>query len=688
MSITELDTSANPLLERHTLPPFGKLAPEHTVPAITALIEGNLRELEVALAGSGEAPTWLGLIAPLEDRADTLNQAWAPVSHLQAVADSAEWRTAYAEAQALLTDYYTQMGQNQGLFAAYEALKAGPEYADLPPAAAKAVDNALRDFQLSGVALMGEERTRYGEIAKRLSELGTAFGNRVLDATQAWSKHITDDAQLEGLSKAALASARQIAAAKGLEGYLLTLDGPSYLNVMMQADDAALRRELYTAYMTRASDQGPNAGEFDNTDTIEEIVQLRQEMARLLGFANYSELSVAPKMADTPEQVLTFLADLAERARPRAQQELRELAEWAAAECGAPALEVWDVPYYSEKLRQARFDVNQEALRPYFTWPRVLAGLFELCGRLFDITIEADNAADPLYHQDAKFYTIRRGGEPLAHFYLDPFARDGKRGGAWMAECRVRRRTADGMQRPVAFLVCNFGAPAGGTPAQLTHNEVTTLFHEFGHGLHHMLTQVDVAAVSGINGVAWDAVELPSQFMENFCWQPEVLRTLTAHVDTGEALPDPLIDKMLAARTFQSALMLLRQVEFAVFDLRLHMEYGNEDFSGVQALLDEVRRAVGVLMPPDFNRFQCGFSHIFAGGYAAGYYSYKWAEVLSADAFAAFEEQGLFDEQTGRRFRECILEAGGSADAAELFERFRGRPPEIDALLRHSGIAA
>jgi oligopeptidase A len=681
------DSSAeNPLLKSHTLPPFAVIEPKHVLPAVQSLTQSNLAALEAQLEQL-QSPDWESLVEPLEEREDRLSQAWSPVSHLNGVANNAQLREAYNSSIALLTEYSTRIGQNSALFAAYEQLAASDAFARLSIAQQTAVRNALRDFRLAGVSLPDAAKARYGEIKTRLSELSNRFSNNVLDATQGWFKHITDVAELQGLPESALAGAQRTAANKNLDGWVLTLDGPVYLTVMTQADNRALRREMYTAYVTRASDQGPTAGQWDNTSLIEEILQLRQELAQLLGFANYAELSIEPKMAQSTTQVLAFLEELAQKSRAQAERDLHELQSWVKQTHGLDALEVWDVPYYSEKLKEAQYQISQEVLRPYFTLPKVLEGLFSLNKTLFDIDILPQQEGVETWHPDVQFYRVERGGKPLAYFYLDLFAREGKRGGAWMAECRVRRRTGGKLQLPVAYLVCNFNAPVGDTPSLLTHYEVTTLFHEFGHGLHHMLTQVDVAAVSGINGVAWDAVELPSQFMENWCWEPSVLKSLSGHHKTGEALPDELIEKMLAAKNFQAAMMILRQIEFALFDFRLHMEYTEPGFPGVQELLDEVRRSVAVLTAPAFNRFQNSFTHIFAGGYAAGYYSYKWAEVLSADAFAAFEENGLFDRATGERFLHEILEKGGSEDAMVLFCRFRGREPNISALLRHAGIA-
>lgn len=674
----------NPLLEAHRLPPFDKIHVEHMVEAVRSITEENLQALDTQLANLS-ACDWPNLVEPIEARDDRLNQAWSPISHLNGVANDEALREAYQQCIAILTPYNTQIGQNKALFDAYVRLRESEGFVQLNQAQKQTIDNAIRDFKLAGVNLEADKKARFAQIQETLSKLTNQFSNNVLDATQGWFKHITDEAQLAGLPQSALGAAAQAAKEKELPGWVFTLDGPVYLTVMTQADNAELRREMYTAYMTRASAEGPRAKQWDNSEIIEQIMGLRQELAQLLGFDNYAERSIAPKMAESTQQVLDFFNDLAAQVKPAAEAELEELGQWTQQQYGVAELQVWDVPYYSEKLKEAKYEISQERLRPYFALPKVLDGLFDVAQKLFNIHIQAE-PSPPLWHPDARLFSISRDGEVIAQFFLDPFARAGKRGGAWMAECRVRRQTGDGTQKPVAYLVCNFNAPVAEQPSLLTHNEVTTLFHEFGHGLHHMLTQVDVASVSGINGVAWDAVELPSQFMENWCWQPEVLKGLSAHVESGESLPDAMIEKMLAAKNFQSAMMTLRQIEFALFDFRLHMEYGKPGFAGVQALLNEVRAQVAVLIPPSFNRFQNGFTHIFAGGYAAGYYSYKWAEVLSADAFAAFEEEGIFNPQVGQRFLTNILERGGSQDAMSLFKAFRGREPSTDALLRHSGI--
>ncbi|MGB3610280.1 MAG: oligopeptidase A [Cellvibrio sp.] len=680
---------SNPLLEVHELPPFSAIRPEHVEPAISQLIDANRKHLQDLLS-SLEQPTWDSLVAPLEAQGDLLDQAWAPVSHLNAVCNNEALRTAYNNSLALLTEYGTEVSQNVELYSAYQKLADSEEYARLTQAQKQAVDNALRDFRLGGVALDGEQKKRFGAIQKRLSELSTQFSNNVLDATQAWYKHFTDAEPLAGLPESALAQAAQAAAQKQLSGYVVTLDFPSYLAVMMYADNRALREEIYTAFVTRASAEGKkadgsSAAEWDNSAIITETLALRHELAQLLGFNNYAERSLATKMAESPRQVLDFLNELAQKSRPLAERDIQELRDFAATQ-GCSDLQPWDMTYYSEKLRVEKYAISQEELRPYFPAERVISGMFEVVKRLYSIDIVQVAAFDS-WHPDVRFYHVYKNGEQIASFYLDLFAREHKRGGAWMADCRVRRRTESGTQLPVAFLTCNFTPPVGDKPSLLTHDEVTTLFHEFGHGLHHMLTQIDVAAVSGINGVAWDAVELPSQFLENWCWEPEAIPLISAHYQTAEPLPQPLLDKMLAAKNFQSGMQMVRQLEFALFDFRLHAEYDPAKPQDPQTVLDQVRREVAVVPAPAFNRFQNSFSHIFAGGYAAGYYSYKWAEVLSADAFSRFEEEGIFNAQTGESFLREILQQGGSKAPMELFINFRGREPSIAALLRHSGLS-
>ena len=674
----------NPLLEKNTLPPFSAIRPEHVVPAVSSLIERNKRRIEELLAAPGPH-SWDSLLQPIEDMEDELAQCWSPVGHLNGVLNSEALREAYNACLPLLSEYTTWMGQHTALYEAYRDLAQRSDFDDLPQDRRQAVNNALRDFRLAGVALPTAQKQRYAELQQRLSELGSRFSDNLLDATNAWTKQVTAE-QLAGLPATALASARQAAEQKGLEGCLLTLEYPSVYPVLTYCDDRTLRQEVYTANVTRASELGPDAGRFDNTDLITEILGLRQELAGLLGFANYAELSLATKMAESPAHVIEFLTQLAARSRPQAQQEWRELCEFAAAEHGLDDLKPWDVAYCSEQLRQRTYQVSQEEIRPYLPVDRVLSGLFEVVQRLYGLQVEELNDFDS-YHPDARLFEIRQDGATLARFYLDLYARGHKQGGAWMDSCRVRRLSGGELQIPVAYLVCNFTAPVGDQPSLLTENEMTTLFHEFGHGLHHMLTQQQVAAISGINGVAWDAVELPSQFLENWCHQPEALSFISGHVTTGEPLPAALLEKMLAAKNFQSGMQMVRQLEFALFDFRLHQLWGEPEVT-VQGLLDEVRGEVAVVPAIPENRFQNSFGHIFGGGYAAGYYSYKWAEVLSADAFARFEEEGIFNPHTGLEFRRHILEAGGSRDAMSLFVSFRGREPDIEPLLRHSGIAA
>ncbi len=679
---------SNPLLTMDGLPPFSQIKPEHVKPAVEHAIADCKKRVETVLAHD-ENPTWDNLIAPLEEVNDRLGRTWSPVSHLNSVLNSEELRQAYESCLPMLSEYSTWVGQHEGLFEAYQNLAKRDNFKKLSLAQQKDVNNTLRDFRLSGIALEAGQKARFGEIKARLSDLSSRFANQVLDATQAWIKHITDEAQLAGLPESARAAAKAQAEARQLEGWVFTLDIPSYLPIMMYADDASLREELYQAYSTRASDQGPNAGEFDNTAVIEETLALKQELAELLGYENYAQLSLATKMAETEQQVLDFLDQLAERSYPQGKTELAELKTFAEQEYGISELNAWDVSYYGEKLKQHKYTISDEELRPYFPANKVVQGLFETVKRLFGVKV-TERFGVEVWHPDVRFFDIYgEDGELRGSFYLDLYARANKRGGAWMDDCMGRRYREDGsLQKPVAYLTCNFNGPVGDDPALFTHNEVETLFHEFGHGLHHMLTKVEVAGVAGINGVAWDAVELPSQFLENWCWQPEALAFISGHYQTGEPLPADLLERMLAARNFHSALMMLRQLEFSLFDFRLHMATDAAAPGRVQAILDSVRDKVSVLPPPSFNRFQHGFSHIFAGGYAAGYYSYKWAEVLSSDAFSRFEEEGIFSEKTGRDFLHAILEQGGSKEPMELFKQFRGREPKIDALLRHSGIGA
>ncbi|WP_221793425.1 oligopeptidase A [Oceanobacter mangrovi] len=677
----------NPLLEAQVLPAFSAIKPEHVKPAVETLLNRNRERLTKLLAdlqASGATPSWENLAAPIEQWDDELSNAWSPVGHLNSVLNSDELRDAYNACLPLLSEYWTEIGQNTELCEAYKALKAAPEFASLSTAQQKTIDNELRSFHLAGVDLPADKKKRYGEISKRLSEITSKFSENVLDATHAWHKQITDEAELAGLPDSAKSLLAQQAQQKELSGYVVTLDFPSYYPILTYADNRALREEVYTAYVTRASEVGPNAGKFDNTELMKEILELRYEKAQLLGFDSYADLSLATKMADSPQQVLDFLNDLASKAKPQAEREIADLKAFAKDNYQADDLKPWDVGYYAEKLRQQRYAISQEDIRPYLPVDKVIAGLFETVKRLFGVEFVQQTDVDS-YHPDVLFYQVMKDGEQLASFYFDLYARPKKRGGAWMDVCRSRRNTASGLQLPVAYMVCNFTPPVGDQPALMTHDELTTLFHEFGHGLHHMMTRMDVAAVSGISGVEWDAVELPSQFLENWCYEPEALAFISGHYQTSEPLPQQLLDKLLAAKNFQSAMGTMRQLEFALFDFRLHHEF-REQGADVESLLNQVREQVTVVPTVEFGRFQHSFTHIFAGGYAAGYYSYKWAEVLSADAFSRFEEEGIFNQQTGQSFLNEILSQGGSKDAAELFRNFRGREPSVEPLLRHCGI--
>ncbi|NAZ91791.1 oligopeptidase A [Vibrio toranzoniae] len=679
---------SNPLLTFTDLPPFSQIKPEHVKPAVEQVIEACRNKIEQVLEGN-TSPSWDNLVAPIEEVDDRLSRIWSPVSHMNSVVNSDELRDAYESCLPALSEYGTWVGQHKGLFEAYKAIKASEAFSALNQAQQKTITDALRDFELSGIGLPADEQHRYGEISKRQSELGSQFSNNVLDATMGWSKQITDVAELAGLPESALAAAKAAAESKEKEGYLLTLDIPSYLPVMTYCDNQALRKELYEAYVTRASDRGPNAGKWDNTEIITEQLKLRHEVARMLGFNTYSEKSLSTKMAETPDQVLGFLNDLAVKAKPQGEREVEELRQFAEKEFGVSELNLWDIAYYSEKQKQNLFEISDEELRPYFPESNVVSGLFEVLNRVFGMSVTEREGVDT-WHDSVRFFDIFDAtGALRGSFYLDLYAREHKRGGAWMDDCRGRRITESGeLQTPVAYLTCNFNKPVGDKPALFTHDEVVTLFHEFGHGIHHMLTQVEAGAVSGINGVPWDAVELPSQFLENWCWEEEALSFISGHFETGEALPKEMLEKMLAAKNFQSAMFILRQLEFGLFDFTLHTEYDPEVGARVLETLADVKSKVSVLPSLDWNRFSHSFGHIFAGGYSAGYYSYLWAEVLSADAFSAFEEEGIFNTETGNRFLSNILEMGGSEEPMELFKRFRGREPNIDAMLRHAGINA
>ena len=680
----------NPLLESNYFPPFERIGAADVMPSLDQILEQN--RIEIASLLQSPPIDW-SLVQRLETIDDRLNKAWSPVSHMNSVVNNDELRQAYNAALPKLSEYNTELGQNEDLFRAYKNLAESDVFESLDVGQQQLLNNALRDFRLSGIDLSGDDRVRYGELQKRLSELASQFSENVLDATQAWSKQFDSVEALFGLPESSLGLAAQTAEEKGQNGYVLTLDFPSYYGVMTYADNRELRQEVYQAYATRASDQGPNAGQWDNSSIINELLSLRHAIAQLLGFANYAEYSLATKMAENTDQVVDFLEDLAVKSVSKAGDELKELELFARDRDGLQSLESWDVGYYSEKLRQDRYALSQEELRPYFPIERVLNGMFDIVGRLFGISVQ-EIAPEKfgierveVWHADARLFEVSRQGKKVGYFYLDLYARNNKRGGAWMDECRVRRRLDDGsLQLPVAYLVCNFNPPVAEQPALLTHNEVTTLFHEFGHGLHHLLTEVEWAGVSGINGVAWDAVELPSQFLENWCWQPEALSLISGHYQSEEALPAELLERMLAARDFQSGMMMVRQLEFALFDFVLHRDYSLEPLTDVQKVLDDIREQVAVVKVPEYNRFQNSFSHIFSGGYAAGYYSYKWAEVLAADAFSRFENEGVFNPQTGSEYLESILSKGGSSKPMTLFVDFMGREPQVDALLKQVGL--
>ncbi|QOI56901.1 oligopeptidase A [Rouxiella badensis] len=684
---TQNDSLAkNPLLEQFDLPPFSAIRPEHIVPAVKAAIDACRAAIEQVVAQSGPY-TYESLCQPIAESEDKFSRIWSPVGHLNSVKNSAELRAAYEQCLPILSEFSTWAGQHEGLYKAYRDLKEGDNFATLTLEQKKAVDNALRDFELSGIGLSAEKQKRYGEITSRLSELGSTYSNNVLDATMGWSKLITDVEALSGLPESALAASKALAEAKEQQGWLLTLDAPSYMPVMTYADNAELREEMYRAYATRASDQGPNAGKWDNSEVMAEELALRHELAELLGFDSYADMSLATKMAENPQQVIGFLNDLAKRARPQGEAELAQLRAFAKANYGVDEMNAWDLPYYAEKQKQHLFSINDEQLRPYFPENRALSGLFEVVKRIYGITAKERKDVDT-WHKDVRFFDLfDDSGELRGSFYLDLYAREHKRGGAWMNDYVGSLRRSNGkLQHPVAYLTCNFTRPVGDKPALFTHNEVTTLFHEFGHGLHHMLTKVETSGVAGISGVPWDAVELPSQFMENWCWEPDALAFISGHYETHEPLPQEMLEKMLAAKNYQAALFILRQLEFGLFDFRMHAEYDPAKGARILETLAEIKKQVAVVPSPSWGRFPHAFSHIFAGGYAAGYYSYLWAEVLSADAYSRFEEEGIFNRETGQSFLDNILTRGGSEEPMELFKRFRGREPQLDAMLRHYDI--
>ena len=672
----------NPLLNFTGLPRFAEIKPEHVSPAIMQLLTEN-RALITRLLTDTEPPTWQNFVVPMEDANERLTRAWGPVGHLNAVMNSAELREAYNATLPIITQYYAELGQNLALFKKFKLLRNSHEYTGLSAARKKIIENELRDFRLGGAELADDKKARYLEIQERLSELSSRFSDNLLDATNGYTLLVEDKGELSGLPDDVLQAAQEAAKATGKTGWLFTLKAPSYMPIMQFADNRALREKMYCAYSTRASEFGKS--DWDNTPLMEEIIKLRGEGARLLGFANFSELSLASKMASSTQQVLEFMRELSRRARPFAEKDLAELRTFVHTELRLPDLQSWDIGYASEKLREQRYAFSEEEVKQYFPEDAVLPGMFKLIETLYGLQIKASSA--PVWHDDVRFFDIRNQQQQLVgQFYLDLYARNSKRGGAWMDDVISRRRLSSGIQTPVAYLNCNFSPPVGGKPAVFTHDEVITLFHEFGHGLHHLLTEVEDLAVSGIHGVEWDAVELPSQFMENFCWEWEVLRGMTRHVENGAALPRALFDKMLAAKNFQSGLQTLRQIEFSLFDMLMHSHFEAGGGKSILQLLDEVRAEVAVLIPPAFQRFPHSFSHIFSGGYAAGYYSYKWAEVLSADAYSLFEEHGVLNPNVGARFRSEILAMGGSRDAMQSFTAFRGREPSIDALLRHNGL--
>ena len=675
----------NPLLTSATLPPFSEIKPSHIEPAIDHLLE-ECRAIVKITTQITEPFSWENLVDPIEKTEDRLNKAWSPVSHINSVVNNNDIREAYNACLPKLSQYSTEMGQNKALYNAYSEISNSPSFSRLSQGQQKTIQNALRDFELSGINLNPEQQCRYREISQELSKLSSKFEENVLDATHAWKKHIQDETLLAGIPETTRTLAKTTAETDNLSGWMLTLDFPCYLAIMTYADNPALRQEIYTAFATRASDVNPDTIQWDNTKIMDDLLALRHEKARLLGFNNYAELSLATKMADTPQQVIDFLENLAHKSKEQAQTDFDELQQFARQEYQADNLNAWDINYFSEKMRQQQLELSQEEIRNYFPATRVIPGLFTVVNKLYGLTINEISNFDR-WHSDVRFFEIYDQDNVLrGKFYLDLYARPNKRGGAWMDDCVSRKNGPDGLQTPVAYLTCNFTPPANDDPALLSHNEVITLFHEFGHGLHHMLTKVDHLSVSGINGVQWDAVELPSQFMENWCWQKPALEIISGHYQTGAPLPESLLEKMLAAKNFQSGMFMIRQLEFSLFDFQIHLNFDPTKSSNIYSTLSAIRDQFSVVTTPAFNRFAHSFSHIFAGGYAAGYYSYKWAELLSCDAFSRFEDEGIFNPQTGADFLTHILEKGGSIDAMDLFVNFRGREPSIDALLQHNGI--
>ena len=677
-----METNANPLLDFSGLPRFDAIEPEHVTPAIDALLADAQKAVD-KVTSAGVAASWDTVVEPLDEATDRLGRAWGAVSHMNAVVDTPDLRAQYNANQPKLTAFFTELSQNEALYDRFKALAARPDFAQWATARRKVVENELRDFRLGGAELPADKKARFRAVREREAQVSTRFAENVLDATNAFALYVDDDTALAGVPGDALQMFAEAAANEGRTGYKVSLQYPSYAAIVDYAADRALRQQLYRAYSTKASEFGKP--EWNNGPLMVELLSLRREQARLLGYDSYADVSLVPKMAQKPAEVLEFLRDLGRRAKPYAERDIAELRAFAAENLGITDLQPWDLTYASEKLREARYSYSEQELKQYFTEPRVLAGLFKVIETLFSVAIRPDGAA--VWHPDVKFFRIENlRGELMGQFYLDLYARDHKQGGAWQDDARSRRARRPGLATPVSYLTCNFSRPVGGKPATFKHDEVLTLFHEFGHGLHHMLTRVDEPSVAGIHGVEWDAVELPSQFMENFAWEWEVLQLLSEHVDTGERLPRALFDHMIAARNFQSGFYTMRQLEFALFDMLLHADPPPASDREVLARLEGVRREVSVLIPPEYNRFPHAFSHIFAGGYAAGYYSYKWAEVLSADAYSAFEEGGVLNPAIGRRFHDEILAVGGSRPAMQSFVAFRGRKPTIDALLRHHGM--
>ena len=679
--------ATNPLLDFSNLPRFDLVQPGHVKPAVESLLAAG-RELITRLTEEATPSTWKDFAGALADGLEPFGRAWGIVGHLHSVNDVPAWREAYNEMLPEVSRFYAELGQNLKLFEKYKALRDSHEYATLTREQKKVVNNEIRDFRLSGAELPEDQKPRFQAISEELSQLSAKFAENLLDATNAFAEVITDEARLAGLPDDIRQAARSAAEKAGVDGWRFSLQAPSYGPVMQYADDRELRARMYRAFATRAAEfhDGSSKPEWDNTPVMQRMLELRQEEAKMLGYANFAEVSLAPKMADTPAQVLAFLRELAAKAKPFAARDIAELRAFAKGEVGIADFQPWDAGYVSEKLLQKRYAFSEQEVKQYFTEPKVLGGLFKVIESLFKVKVKADDA--PVWHEDVRFYRLETpAGDLVGQFYLDLYARETKRGGAWMDEARARRRTIGGIQKPIAYLNCNFARPVGDKPATFTHDEVITLFHETGHGLHHLLTRGEELGVSGIHGVEWDAVELPSQFMENYCWEWDVLQGMTAHVNNGATLPRALFDKMLAAKNFQSGMMAVRQIEFSLFDMLLHSEFDPQGPSTVMDLLNTVRREVAVLFPPEWHRFPNSFSHIFGGGYGAGYFSYKWAEVLSADAYAAFEEAGdPFDATVGQRFLDEILSVGGSRPAIESFKAFRGREPSVDALLRHSGM--